>query len=235
MMAGLSASRCGWIALATTGCGLAALAIALPASARLDPRRGPPGCVPASERQMQRGCYILVSHPLGELPSRALFWHIDAYPSHAAAEAAKGPRGAVVEALGRTWLMSIAEAGYRPPGGERAAEIGPLTTKAGTGYTAAYMEGIMLPGAVTGVHHHPGPEAIHTLAGEECMETPAGRFIGRPGGAPIVVPADVPHRLTITGTAERRSLALVLHDSSQPWAVRTHEHGWTPKGLCGSE
>ena len=62
-----------------------------------------------------------------------------------------------------------------------------------------------------------------------------GRFVGRPGGAPIVVPADVPHRLTITGTAERRSLALVLHDSPQPWAVRTHEHGWAPKGLCGSE
>ena len=234
-MAGLTTSRCGWIALATMGCGIAALATALPASAQLDPRRGPPGCVPASERQMERGCYILVSHPLGELPSGALFWHIDAYPSRAAAEAARGPRGTVIEALGRTWLMSIAEAAYKPPGGgERVAEVGPLATKAGTAYTAAYMEGIMLPGAATGVHHHPGPEAILTLAGEECMETPAGRFVGRPGGAPIVVPADVPHRLTITGTAERRSLALVLHDSSQPWAIRTHEHGWAPKGLCGA-
>ena len=176
MMAGLSTSRCGWIALATMACGIAAIATALPASAQLDPRRGPPGCVPASERQMERGCYILVSHPLGELPSWALFWHIDAYPGRAAAEAAKRPRGTVVEALGRTWLMSIAEAGYRPPGGggERVAEVGPLTTKAGTAYTAAYMEGIMLPGAVTGVHRHPGPEAIHTLAGEECMETPGG-------------------------------------------------------------
>ena len=236
MTAGPSTSRSRWIALATTGCGLAALATALPASAQLDPRRGPPGCVPASERQMERGCYILVSHPLGELPSGALFWHIDAYPSRAAAEAARGPRGTVVEALGGTWLMSIAEAAYKPPGGgERVAEVGPLATNAGTAYTAAYMEGIMLPGAATGVHHHPGPEAIVTLAGEECMETPAGRFVGRPSGAPIVVPADVPHRLTITGTAERRSLALGLHDSSQPWAIRTHEHGWAPKGLCGAE
>lgn len=83
----------------------------------------------------------------------------------------------------------------------------------------------MMPGAVTGVHHHPGPEAIHTLAGKECMETPAGRSVGRPGNPPIVVPAGVPHRLTITGTEERRSLALVLHDASQPWAIRTHEHG----------
>jgi len=95
------------------------------------------------------------------------------------------------------------------------------------------MEAIMLPGDVTGVHHHPGPEAIHTLTGEARMETAAGKFVGRPGAPPIIVPAGVPHRLSITGTEERRSLALVLHDSSQPWVIRTHEHRWSPKGLCG--
>jgi quercetin dioxygenase-like cupin family protein len=97
------------------------------------------------------------------------------------------------------------------------------------------MEAIMLPGAETGVHHHPGPEAIYTLAGEECMETPAGKSVGRPGGSPIMVPANVPHRLTIIGTEERRAVALVLHDSSQPLAIRTHQHGWSPKGLCRAE
>ncbi len=228
-------SRCGWTGLAMAACGLAALTTSVPASAQPDPRRGPPGCVPVSERQMERGCYILVSDPLGQLPPEPLHWHIDAYPSRAAAEAAKGPRGTVVEALGRTWLMSVAEAGYRSPGGEHVAEVGPLATKPGTAYTAAYMEGIMLPGAESSVHHHPGPEALYTLAGEECMETAAGRSVGRPGGAPIVVPADVPHKLTITGTEERRSLVLVLHDSSLPLLMRTHIHGWTPKGLCGSE
>jgi quercetin dioxygenase-like cupin family protein len=131
--------------------------------------------------------------------------------------------------------MSVVETGYRAPGGEHMTEVGPLVTTAGTGYTAAYMEGIMMPGAVTGVHHHPGPEAVYTLAGEECMETPAGRLVGRSGKVPIVVPTSVPHRLSITGTEERRSLALVLHDSSQPWAIRRHEHGWAPKGLCGSD
>jgi quercetin dioxygenase-like cupin family protein len=148
---------------------------------------------------------------------------------------AQTSRSAVVQALGRTWLMSIAEAGYRPNGGERVGEVGPLTTTAGTTYTAAYIEGIMLPGAETGVHHHPGPEAVFTLAGHECMETPQGRFLGKAGAAPIIVPESVPHRLTITGTEERRALALVLHDSFQPWAIRTHEHGWEPKGLCRAE
>src|SRR4051794_20719516 len=114
--------------MAMVGCLVAVLAAPDPVSGQIDPRRGPPGCVAASERQMERGCYILVSHPLGELPSGSYYWHIDAYPSFAAAEKAKGPRGTVVQALGRTWLMSIADAGYSPLGGERVAEIGPLTT-----------------------------------------------------------------------------------------------------------
>ena len=203
-----------------------------PASAQFDPRRGPPGCVPASERTMEVGCYILVSDPLGELPAAPLHWHLDSYPSRAAAEAAKGARGTVVEALGQVWLMTIAEAGWRAPGGEHVAEIGPLSVKEGISYTAAYMEAIMFPGAETGVHRHPGPEALYPLSGEECMETPEGKFIGVPEGKPVIVPADTPHKLTITGTEKRRSLALVLHDSAQPWAIRTHDHGWMPKGLC---
>src|SRR3954451_22615488 len=97
-----------------------------------------PGCVPVAERQIERGCYILVADPLGELPARPLHWHIDAYPSRAAAEAGREPRGTVVEALGRVWLMSIAEAGYRARGGEHGAEIGPLPTTAGMSAPASY-------------------------------------------------------------------------------------------------
>ncbi len=198
----------------------------------LDPRRGPLGCVPVAERQMERGCYIILSHNLGLLPATTLFWHIDSFPTRATAEAAKMARSSVMEALGKIWLLTIAEAGWRPTGGERAAELGPLQTTAGTAYTAAYMEAIMLPGAETAVHRHAGPETLYTLAGEECMETPAGKFISRPGSAPIIVPANVPHKLTITGTGERRSLALILHDSSQPVVNRAHDHGWTAKELC---
>ena len=223
------------LGLAAATCGLAFLMISAPASGQLDPRRGPAGWTPVAGRQMEIGCYILVSHPLGTLPPGPLYWQIDAYPGRAEAEAAKGPRGTVVEALGKLWLMTIAEQGFRPRGGEHVAEVGPLPTQPGTSYTAVYMQGIMLPGAETSVHFHPGPEAIYTLAGEECMESPEGRSIGRPGGAPIIVPAIVQHRLTITGTGQRRSLALILHDSSQPSVMRSHDHGWTPKDLCRSE
>src|SRR4051812_10465040 len=199
--------------------------------AQLDPRRGPPGCVPVAERQMERGCYIIASVPLGTLPDAPLYWRIASFPDRAAAEQAAGPRATVVEMLGRVWLFHIAAAG-EAPGGEAIASIGPLQVMPGRAYTAAYMEAILLPGAESGVHFHPGPEAILTLSGEECMETPAGRMLGRPEGSPVLVPANVPHKLSIIGTEERRALSLILHEADKPPIFRTHEHGWTPQGLC---
>ncbi len=214
------------LATATTG----------PASGQVSLLRGPPGCIPVAERKMELGCYVVAAEVLGELPSTPLYWHIVSYPTHAAADAAKDARSTVVDALDQTWLMTIAEAGYRPTGGSQVAEIGPLPTTTGTKYKATYMQGIMLPGADTPVHHHAGPEALFTFAGEECMETTEGKFVSRPGGTPIIVPGDTSHKLTITGTTQRRSLALILADASQPLMLTgAHDHGWTPKGLCRVE
>jgi quercetin dioxygenase-like cupin family protein len=198
--------------------------------------RGPAGCIPISERKMELGCYVVTAEALGELPRTQLYWQIVSYPTRSAADAAKGARGTVVEAVDQIWLMTIAEAGYRPTGGTLIAEIGPLSTKAGTKYTATYMQGIMMPGADTPVHYHAGPEALYTLAGEECMETTEGKFASRPGGTPIIVPGETSHKLTITGTTQRRSLALILADSAQPLMLMgAHDHNWTPKGLCKVE
>jgi len=38
--------------------------------------------------------------------------------------------------------------------------------------------------------------------------------------------------LTATGTEVRRSIVLILHQSSQPPTTMIHD--WTPKGLCKS-
>jgi len=48
------------------------------------------------------------------------------YPTRSAAEAAKEPRGTVVESLGKVWLFSVEKAGWRRSKGERVAEIGQL-------------------------------------------------------------------------------------------------------------
>ena len=85
-------------------------------------------CVPVSERAGREfGCFITAREELGALPAQPpLYWHLDTFPTVAAAQAAKGPRGTVVESLGRVWLFTIADAGYRPPGGTRVDRIGPL-------------------------------------------------------------------------------------------------------------
>lgn len=72
---------------------------------------------------------------------------------------AKVPDATVVEALDEVWLFTISSKPAPPSSGKRVAEIGPLSVKAGTKYTAQYMEAIFPPGAQTVPYTHPGPEA----------------------------------------------------------------------------
>ena len=190
-----------------------------------------PTCQPVSERTQEIGCWLIASESLGVLPKEPVYWHLYTYPNRAAAEAAKRARETVTESFGRVWLMNIAAAGWRPPGGERAAENGPLPVVAGQSYTAQYMEAVFAPGFDTPVHRHPGPEAWYTFAGEVCLETPEGKSVGRAGDqGGVIVRGDLPMRLSVTGTEQRRSLVLILHDSSQPHTVLASD--WTPKGMC---
>ena len=217
-------------------------AAALPAPAQHAPAQHAPeagrvyagACLPVAQRAGREvGCWITATEALGELPPAApLHWHLDAYPTRAAAEEAKGPRGTVVESLGRVWLFTVAEAGWRPPpggGGERVATVGPLPTRAGVRYVAQYMEGVSPPTARSIVHRHPGPEAWHKAAGRMCVETPEGRGVVGPGETSFV-PEGVPHMLTSIGAEQRRSLVVVLHDASRPASAPAHD--WTPGGLC---
>jgi quercetin dioxygenase-like cupin family protein len=189
-----------------------------------------PTCRPRGSHAGEIGCWIIVDHPVGSLPQEPMFWHLDAYPSQAAAEAAKQHRGTVVESLGRFWLFTIAERGWRPTSGVHVADIGPLPVGAGVAYSATYMEATFTPGMTSSTHTHSGPEAWYTVAGETCLETPDGIMVGRAGGPPVIVPAGPPMHLTATGTVQRRAIVLILHDASQP--ATTVTHAWTPKGLC---
>ena len=187
-------------------------------------------CRPASERNSELGCWITINAEMGRLPPGSIYWHLDTYPTRREAEAAKGPRGSVVESFGKIWLLTIDAAAWRPSGGERVAVIGPLPVKPNIAYSAQYMEAIFTPGMTAPAHTHSGPEAWYTLSGETCLETPAGKMIGRAGGSHVIVPGGPPMHLTATGTETRRALVLILHDSSQ--APSTPAPEWMPKGLC---
>jgi len=210
------------------------LMLSTPASVfgQTPPRRT---CLPISERAGRDvGCWLIVAEPLGRLTSSEVFWHLDTYPTRAAAEAAKGPRGTVVEALGKVWLFTIGKAGWRPSGGARVAEVGPIFVKSGEEYTAQYAEGISNPGDVTPKHRHPGPEAWYTTAGGFCAEASDGKTYSGTAGEGIVIQADDTGwsmmTLVATGTEVRRSIFLVLHQSAHNWTAPAH--AWTPKGLC---
>ena len=187
-------------------------------------------CRPASERTGEVGCWITINAEMGNLPPGAIYWHLDTYSTRGEAEAAKGPRGSVLESFGKIWLLTIEAATWRPSGGERVAAIGPLPVKANAAYAAQYMEAVFTPGMTAPSHTHSGPEAWYTLSGETCLETPDGKMIGRAGGSQVIVPGGPPMHLTATGTETRRALVLILHDSAQ--APTTPAPEWTPKGLC---
>jgi quercetin dioxygenase-like cupin family protein len=220
------------VAMAVTGGWAVAAVMVLPLFDLASAHEAGTGCRPISERAgADPGCWIVANQPVGNLTRPQAFWYLDAYPTRVLAEAAKGPHGAVVESLGKQWLLSIEDAGWQAPvGGERVAAIGPLPVKAGEAYTAQYMEAVFNPGMTAPAHVHSGPEAWYTLTGETCLETPDGIQIGRAGGQYVIVPGGPPMHLTATGKEQRRALVLILHDSTKP--ATTLVSDWTPKGLC---
>jgi quercetin dioxygenase-like cupin family protein len=192
------------------------------------------GCEAVTKRAGREfGCFITARAELGPLPKdSAFYWHIDAFATRTAADAARTQRGTVVESLGRLWLFTIAEAGWRPATGERIATAGPLPLIEADAYAAVYMEGVFRPGMRSPIHRHPGVEAWYTLEGEQCLETPQGKLVQRARGAGVMVPGGVPMILTGTGSSVRRSLVLILQDAAQPRSMLATD--WDPVGLCQS-
>ncbi|HEY6489993.1 MAG: hypothetical protein WCC26_12605 [Terracidiphilus sp.] len=188
-------------------------------------------CKPVSSRTQQIGCWILADNPVGRLTDPQVFWHLDAFPTRLAAQADKGPHGTVVESFGKVWLMTIEDESWKSIHGTRIAEIGPLPVVAGEKYSAQFMEADFTPGMTAPTHIHSGPEAWYAVAGQTCLETSDGRMqLSHGGGPPVIVPMGLSMHLTAIGTQERRSIVIILHQSSQP--ATTVIHDWTPKGLC---
>ena len=65
-------------------------------------------CRPVAERTAELGCWIFEWSARN--PEQA--WQLD-IPTRAAADVAKTPSGTVVEALGKTWLLTIGDAGWK--------------------------------------------------------------------------------------------------------------------------
>ena len=188
-------------------------------------------CTPVTMRAGRDvGCFILTERPIGSFDERPVYWHVTRLVSRSDADTIDARGGVVIDAFGNAWLLTIGDSVWRPRRGEQQAVIGPLPLTQGLAYSALYMEASMRPGMKSAIHRHSGPEAWYTLSGETCLETPDGAMTGKAGGPPVIVPGGPPMELTATGTGIRRSIVLILHDSSQP--PTRMESQWKPRGLC---
>ena len=185
--------------------------------------------VPPGEKRPDFGCFNIGTVKGLHFRRSAVYWHLYAFGNRKVAEAARSATGLVVEEDGHVWLSEFGARHITARGGEAVAVIGPLQLPAANSYSAVLSYAIMRPGDSSRVHTHPGPEGWYVLAGEQCLETPAG--VNRAGaGQAMTVPPNVPMELNVTGTVLRRAFALVIHDSSQE---RGAPSDWKPSGKCG--
>jgi quercetin dioxygenase-like cupin family protein len=185
--------------------------------------------VPPGEKRPEFGCFNVGTVKELQFRQPDVYWHLSTFGSRKAAEAARSANGIVVEEDGRVWLSEFGARDNAPRGGEAVAVVGPLRLPVAKSYSAVLSYAVMRPGDSSRVHTHPGPEGWYVLAGEQCLETPAGAK--RAGaGETMSVPPNVPMELNTTGTTVRRAFALVIHDSTQARAVPSD---WKPSGKCG--
>ena len=184
--------------------------------------------LPAGAKRPEFGCFNVGTVTGLHFSQASVYWHLRAFRSRKAAEAAKSATGIVVEEDGRVWLSEFGPRNTAPQGGEAIAVVGPLQLAAAKSYAAVLSYAVMRPGDNSRVHTHPGPEGWYVLAGEQCLETPAGVNSARAGGT-MTVRSNTPMELSVTGTTLRRAFALVIHDSAQG---RGKPSDWKPSGAC---
>jgi quercetin dioxygenase-like cupin family protein len=184
--------------------------------------------VPPGEKRPEFGCFNVATVTGLHFSQASVYWHLRAFPSRKAADAAKSATGIVVEEDGRVWLSEFGPRNPAPRGGDAIAIIGPLQRPAAKSYAAVLSYAVMRPGDSSRVHTHPGPEGWYVMAGEQCLETPDGANRAQAGGT-MTVRSNIPMELNVTGTTLRRAFALVIHDSTQE---RGTPSNWKPSGAC---
>jgi hypothetical protein len=185
--------------------------------------------VPPGEKRPEFGCFNIGTVTGLHFSQASVYWHLRAFPDKKAAEAAKSATGIVVEEDGRVWLSEVGPRNTAPRGGEAIAIVGPLQLPAAKSYAAVLSLTLSCgPATIRGCIHTRGPEGWYVLAGEQCLETPAGATRARAGGT-MTVRSNTPMELNVTGTTLRRAFALVIHDSAQE---RGTPSDWKPSGAC---
>ncbi len=187
------------------------------------PGKRPPGA----------GCAIIAHKTFTALPKAPIVLRLENFPTTEAAQNSATPASAVVEAVGKVWLLTLGSQGERSKTGNFVTEIGPIPDiPIAASYELQVADAdfgpAMNPAISKAVHTHSGPEIWYLLTGEQCLETPNGSQHAKAGEG-MFAPANTPMQLNITGTGNREALFAIVHNAAKP---ATTISDWQPKGDC---
>ena len=154
-----------------------------------------------------------------QLPAGPLFWHVETFPSLAAAQAAAGPTSLAAEGAGKAWLFTLGAPGAVTAGGSKVAEIGPVPPITAPEYLLRLNRAHGPPGAKTSVHSHPGSEAFYVLSGRLGQRTPHGIAYAEAGQAMNGRGADVPMEVFSSGTTALEQFVMFIVDATRPFSA----------------
>src|SRR4249919_1007128 len=80
--------------------------------------------VPPGEKRPEFGCFNVGTVTGLHFSEASVYWHLRAFPSRKAAEAARSATGIVVEEAGRVWLSEFGPRNTALHGGEAIAIVG---------------------------------------------------------------------------------------------------------------
>jgi hypothetical protein len=165
----------------------------------------------------------LVIRPLAErkvadLPPGELYWRIENYPTHEAAQAVAGQWSLVADAAGKVWLFTLGAAGGSSPGGSKVSEVGPIDRVSATQYLLRINEASGPSGSVTPIHSHPGSEAYFVLAGEQSIRGDHGTMVVKAGMPEPGHGAAMAMQVSSSGSSDLQSLVMFVVDATKPFS-----------------
>jgi hypothetical protein len=126
------------------------------------------------EKRPEFGCFNVGVATGLHFSQASVYWHLRAFPTRKAADAARSATGIVVEEDGRVWLSEFGSRDAPPKAGEAIAVVGPLQLRSAKSYSAVLSYAVMRPGDSSRVHT-PGPRSLVRDGGRAVSRDFSGR------------------------------------------------------------
>ncbi len=175
--------------------------------------------LPVADAQPKLQIKPLAEARVANLPAGELYWRVDNFDSMAKAKAAAGAWSLVVEADGRTWMLTLGPAGGSSPEAVKVKEIGPIPRISAQTYLLRVNDASGPPGSITPIHSHPGSEAFFVLAGEQSIRHAHGVLRVRAGQAEAGHGADQAMQVSSSGSTDLHALVMFVVDADKPFSV----------------